>query len=85
MIDWLPGVVGGLVLMVVGITVRRNNVKMDKLEDKSNKAMYEPRARQLIEDKLGPLKVQYGALNRRMDSIEGKIDKLLDLHLNGRK
>lgn len=81
MADWVTGLFGGLGVLFVGIITKRHNARIDKIESKVQSAMDEDKTRQLIEDKLDPLKAEYVGLHHRMSRIEDKIDTLIDLQL----
>jgi len=53
---------------------------MRKIEAKADQAINEAKTRQIIEDKLAPLKVQEADLKEDIRRLEDKIDKLLAMH-----
>ena len=84
-VEWIAGLTGSLGVLFIGIMAKRHNTKMDKFEERLHAAINEEQTRQLISDKLDPLRSDYKSLHHRMGQIETKIDTIIDLQLRARK
>jgi len=68
--------------VVVGLLFGYFVYNMKKIEGKADKAIDEVKARQLIADKIEPLKVTEEDIKADLERLEEKIDKLIDLQLH---
>ena len=79
--DWFMGFLGSIGVLFVGVVAKQHTARMDRIEEKVLESMDEEKTRQIISDKLDPLRSDYQALNHRMTQIETKIDTLIDMQL----
>lgn len=68
---FLPSGLTALILGTVGYAFKRNESKMDKIEDRLNQRITESSVRQIIDDKIDPVRED-------LEEIKQKIDKLTD-------
>ena len=85
MTEWISAFFGSIAVVFVGLVAKRHTSRIDKIEEKVQKSVTPEIARQLISDKLDPLKSDYRALHHRITRIETKIDTVIDLQLRDKK
>lgn len=78
----LEGIVTTIVGGIIGVffwMFKRTYNRIDHLDDRLDKALSEPQIRQIIDDKIEPLRAQHTDFAHRLGRLEGKIDKLIEL------
>lgn len=63
---------------IIGTVIGYIMYKFKRLEEKAERSVDAAQARQLIDDKIEPLRVKVENLDDRLDRMEGKIDRIID-------
>jgi hypothetical protein len=78
----IEGIVSGVAVGLASLffwMFKRGHTRIDDIEKRLHHAVSEREVRQIIDDKLEPLRNNQMQMTHRIGRLEGKIDKLIEL------